>query len=104
MPVSAELREALIDLAGPRGVFDSRELWLGRAARVSGISLRMAKALFYGEVADPKSSVVEAIRAAHDKQKRQSNLEAEAISELHELRERVARLETLLRETTAHMG
>jgi hypothetical protein len=62
--IVVEMREAIIELAGDRGVFDSRALWLERAARLAGITPRMAKRLFYGECADPKASVVERVRAA----------------------------------------
>lgn len=92
-----EMRKAIIEIAGPRKLFDSRELWLDRAARAAGISKRTAKAIFYCECADPRASVVEKIREA---QKRRARDDAEAIAagkrEYTELLDRIARLEAAL--------
>lgn len=64
MCIADEMRAAIIDLAGPKDWIDTRQRWLERAARRAGISFRAAKALYYGETPDPRSSVVEKIRAA----------------------------------------
>ena len=48
----SSMQTLIADLAGPRGLHDSRESWLRTAARNAGISARMAKALWYGEVVD----------------------------------------------------
>ena len=47
------VREIVIAVAGPRSFSDTRETWLRRAARRSGVSYRQAKALWYGEITDP---------------------------------------------------
>jgi len=44
-------------IAGPRLASDTKESWLGRAARRAGISFRQCKALYYRETKDPKASV-----------------------------------------------
>jgi hypothetical protein len=59
-----EMREAIIELGGNRALFDTRDLWLERAARAAGISKRMAKSFFYNERCNPSSAVVESVRAA----------------------------------------
>lgn len=64
MSIAAEMHQSIRTLAGPRGENDTRESMLARAARRAGISQRQARALFYGEAKDPKSSVVERVRAA----------------------------------------
>ena len=64
MPIVDELHKAIVDLSGPRGVYDSREAWLARGARQAGISKSLAHRIFYRLIADPKYSIVEKIRAA----------------------------------------
>ena len=54
-------------IAGPRGPNDTRESWLARAARKSGASFWHIKALFYGELTDPKLSIAFKIISAADK-------------------------------------
>lgn len=44
-------------IAGPYQSSDTRESWLARAARKAGITHRQCKALYYGEITDPKTSV-----------------------------------------------
>jgi hypothetical protein len=47
------VREAIGVLAGPRGFGDTRESWLARASRKSGIiSFRMMRSLWNGEIAE----------------------------------------------------
>lgn len=48
-----ELRELVGVVAGQREWSDTRETWLGRAARRAGISYRQCKALWYAEITDP---------------------------------------------------
>lgn len=50
-------RDEIAAIAGPMLTGDTRESWLARAARKANISFRHAKALFYGEIVDPKVSV-----------------------------------------------
>ena len=47
--VSAQARELLCAVAGPRGWNDTREAWLAKAARRLGFGHRRTKAIFYGE-------------------------------------------------------
>lgn len=91
--LAAELREDLAVLAGPRDAHDTRESWLARAARRAGVSLRQAKAIYYGESRDPRASVAEKIRAAARQQK--SNDVETARAEIERLRARIARLEAM---------
>lgn len=97
--VAIEMRDAIIELAGNRAIFDSRALWLERAARAAGISARTAKALFYCESADPKSSVVEKIRAARAKKKAMDDAAVlDAATETYtDVLARISRLEAALR-------
>lgn len=64
MDVAVEMRESIIELAGPREWHATRESWLAKAARESGISYRTAKSIFYEQHADHRASVVEKVRAA----------------------------------------
>lgn len=68
---NAPLRDELAIIAGPREWSDTRESWLARAARNASISFRTAKAIWYGETADPKSSVDARIRAAAQEKREQ---------------------------------
>lgn len=43
------VRDLIAAVAGPMGASDNRKSWLSRAASESGVSLRLIKALFYGE-------------------------------------------------------
>lgn len=65
--IAIEMRQAIIALAGERGWCETRQRWLEKAARASGISYRTAKALFYAEMPDPKASIVIAVRQAVEK-------------------------------------
>src|SRR5579859_5364913 len=50
------------DIAGP---FDgNRKGWLARAARKADVSYRQIKALYYGEILDPKHSVATGVLTA----------------------------------------
>lgn len=46
------MRELVASVAGPRQWSDTRESWLARAARQTGISFRTIKAIYYGEITD----------------------------------------------------
>ena len=58
------MRELVAAVAGLWLDTDTRESWLRRAARNSGASYRQAKALFYGEIADPHHRTVSKFREA----------------------------------------
>ena len=81
-------------IAGPIGSNDTRESWLQRAARKSQSTYWHVKALFYGELKDPKYSVAFKILSAADRariQEAQRNVaNAETIC-----REHIARLESI---------
>lgn len=55
-------REQIEAVAGPYS--GNRKGWLSRAARKSGATYRQVKALYYGEMTDPKLSVAEGVLAA----------------------------------------
>lgn len=44
-------------IAGPFSENDTKDSWLGRAARKASVSLRHIKSLYYGHTTDPKYSV-----------------------------------------------
>jgi hypothetical protein len=47
------------------GSFDgNRKSWLARAARTAGVTFRQVKALYYGEIDDPRHSVATSILTA----------------------------------------
>ncbi len=81
-------------IAGPYSPNDTRESWLQRAARKSQSTYWHVKALFYGELKDPKYSVAFKILSAADRariQEAQRNVaNAETIC-----REHIARLESI---------
>jgi hypothetical protein len=96
-----EMREAIIELAGNRALYDTRDLWLERAARVAGISKRMAKTFFYNEPCNPSAEVVDAVRAARDnlraKTRDNANVANAARVEYRQLLARIERIESAIR-------
>ena len=60
-------QEQIATIAGPRQPSDTRESWLARAARKSGASFWHIKALFYGQLTDPKYSIAYKILSAADR-------------------------------------
>ena len=56
------MRELVSAVAGPRQWSDTRESWLARAARKTGISYRTIKAIWYGEIADESHNAVRLLR------------------------------------------
>jgi tRNA C32,U32 (ribose-2'-O)-methylase TrmJ len=62
--VARELKQAIAALAGPRGLYDTRESMLARAARRAGITFGQAKRLFYAELPNPSASLADKVRAA----------------------------------------
>ncbi len=95
-----DLHEAMTCLAGPRLWSDTRESWIGRAARRAGISYRTAKALLYREIKDPKWSVVQAVTQAAARLCDDETQEALARDDISILARRVAEMEAAL----AHMA
>ena len=95
--LAIEMRQGIIRLAGERSWFETRQRWLERAARIAGISTRTAKALFYCEIVDPKSSVVERVRSALRDFDREQ--EAKARDERSDILERIARIESRMGQT-----
>lgn len=95
--LAAEMRDAIIEIAGAPAWFENRKSWLARAARAAGIPHRTAKAIFYREVEDPRASVVEKIRNARARlHAAQNKSEAKARDEYRTLCERIASLEARL--------
>lgn len=58
------MREYIAAVAGPREWSDTRESWLARAARRTGISYRQIKAIWYGEITDPHHRSARLLRDA----------------------------------------
>ena len=58
--------ELIAGIAGPMSRFDTKESWLRRAATKTRLTLRSVKAIYYGEITDPKFSVGVAIIRAHN--------------------------------------
>jgi hypothetical protein len=58
------MRELVEAVAGPRLVSDTRETWLRRAARRADLSFRSIKAVFYGEVTDPRHPTIRLLQIA----------------------------------------
>jgi len=88
-----QLRDAIVEIAGPAGLFDTRQRQIERAAHRCAIPERTAKALFYGEIKDPKHSLAATIFATRDRLKKASNQDAAISREILELRARLDRLE-----------
>ena len=88
-----QLRDAIIEIAGPSGLFDSLQRQIERAAHRCAIPERTAKALFYGEIKDPKHSLAATVFAARDRLKKASTQDAAIAQEILELRARLDRLE-----------
>ena len=81
-------------IAGPYSANETRESWLSRAARKSGSTFWHIKALFYGELKDPKYSVAYKILSAADQARIQkAKRDAEKATALY--RNYAARLETI---------
>lgn len=98
--IAVEMRDAIIELAGNRALFDTRDRWLERAARSAGISRRMAKTFFYGEKCNPSAEVVESVRRARNlraKKKDYENVASAARGEYQDLLKRIEKLESALR-------
>jgi hypothetical protein len=74
-------REEILAIAGLFQAGDTRESWLARAARKADITHRHIKAIFYGEMKDPKYSVAYKILSAAQKARVDAaKLDASALS------------------------
>jgi ribosomal protein S15P/S13E len=91
--IAIEMRAAIIELAGPRDWHATRESWLRGAAAKAGIGARQAKALFYAESPDPKSSTVERVRAAVLAKRREDH--QQSVENRREMEKMVSRIEAL---------
>ncbi len=97
MGIAAEMHQSIMTLAGPRGDNDTRESMLARAARRAGISHRQARALYYGEAKDPKSSVVEGVRAAMNRMTQKAEQDVLDTADLSQLVARAVEVDADLR-------
>ena len=59
-------------IAGPYQSGDTRESWLYRASRKTGLSLRAIKSLYYGEAKDPRFSVARSVIQAAEKARQEA--------------------------------
>lgn len=57
MDQAVNWRNEISAIAGDFLPTDTKQSWLGRAARRCGLSLRYAQELYYGRITDPKHSV-----------------------------------------------
>lgn len=89
-----QLRDALIEIAGPASLFDTRQRQIERAAHRCAIPERTAKALFYCEIKDPKHSLAAAIFATRDRYTKAAKENADLNREIADLRARLDRLES----------
>jgi hypothetical protein len=81
-------------IAGPRQTGDTRESWLARAARKSGATFWHIKALYYGQITDPKYSIASKIISAADKARvEETRRDAEKATELYRIH--AARLQAI---------
>lgn len=62
-----KMREFVGVVAGPREWSDTRQSWLARAARRSGLTYRTIKSIWYGEIDDPKHYAAQLLRIAAQK-------------------------------------
>lgn len=66
-------QDEIATIAGPRLHGDTRESWLARAARKSGTAFWHVKALYYGQLTDPKFSIASKIISAAEKARLQES-------------------------------
>lgn len=64
---TVDWQSEIIAIAGPKRSGDTWESWLARAARKSQSTFWHVKALFYGELKDPKYSVAYKVLSAAEK-------------------------------------
>ncbi len=57
-------KEQIGAIAGPFQPTDTKQSWLGRAARKANVSARYITSLYYGHVKDPKFSVASSVLSA----------------------------------------
>lgn len=72
MTLVERIRSDFLVIAGPKRGGENQKAWLARAARTIGISCRSARAIFYSEITDPRSSLAERIWAAREGLNRQT--------------------------------
>jgi hypothetical protein len=59
-----ECHVLIAQVAGERSDFDTRELWLERAAERAGLSIRTIKAMYYGELTERDTTSLDTLREA----------------------------------------
>lgn len=78
---TVDWRGEISAIAGLFQASDTRESWLARAARRADVSFRHIKAMFYGELKDPKYSVAyKVLSAAQRARIDAAKLDASALS------------------------
>ena len=80
--IQTDWRQEVVWVCGPRLETDTRESWFARGARKAGVEWRQIKALFHGEVIDPKYSIGARVKAAAAQAKREA---LEHAAEVHKL-------------------
>src|SRR5690349_19400162 len=69
-------------IAGPYS--GNRKGWLAKAARVANVSYRQVKALYYGEVSNPRlDTALSLIKAAEQARLKEARRDAEQVAEIY---------------------
>lgn len=74
--VETNWRQEVVWICGPRKERSTRESWFADGAKKCGVKWRQLKALYHGEVKDPKVSVGDKVRWAAE----QARQEAQALA------------------------
>jgi hypothetical protein len=85
--IQTDWRREVVWVCGPRLETDTRESWFARGAKRCGVGWRQIKALFHGEVTDPKFSIGERVKTAA------AEAREEALQHARQLESLIARLE-----------
>src|SRR3954451_21794602 len=72
------MRAEVATLCGVRDIADSRESWLRRGARASGIDFRKIKTAFYEGFSSENNPTAQRIRAAAEQRRREEAARADA--------------------------
>lgn len=86
--IETNWRQDVIWICGPRLATDTRESWFARGAKKCGVGWRQLKALFHGEVTDPKFSIGERVKIAAAEARK------EAIEHARQLESLVSRMQS----------
>ena len=63
----SKMRELVAAVAGPKAEWGGRDRWFEKAARLTGLSYRQVRAVYYGEITDPENIAILELKAAAGK-------------------------------------